>query len=367
MAIITFSDLYNGAINRAGQSTSDSTLVGYVKDWINYRYKQVASIGRWPWLQDSSTIRLIAEYTTGTVDCTTLTTAVTGTSTVWTKAMTERKFKFTDFEEIYNIAQWSSATSIVLADTYNGSTVDDGTYTIFKDTYLCPITWREIKSIEDLRNGKKLDFMQLRETREEHPSSYANNSDPTRYTAYETRDVTRIDFDNGSGTFTTLDIADCVNGDATTAYGNVVKVGSNYLYIQILYGTFKDNGTITGSDSGATASVNEPNGYTEGNIGGVLKLQFFPAPYRNILYNCTYIKKVVDLSEDTDEPLIPEDFRDILFNYAIADIWDFKREEEKSNKWMTIARGRELQMFNKYRHVMGNPRIRPAYPRVKYK
>ncbi|MFX0022196.1 MAG: hypothetical protein ACFE9S_07705, partial [Candidatus Hermodarchaeota archaeon] len=37
MAIITFSDIYNGAIVRCGQDTSDSTLVGYVKNWLNLR------------------------------------------------------------------------------------------------------------------------------------------------------------------------------------------------------------------------------------------------------------------------------------------------------------------------------------------
>ena len=176
MAIITFSDIYNGAIKRAAQDTSDSTLVGYVKDWINWRYKEVCSIGRWPFLQDTKTIRMLAEYTTGTVACTTLTTSVAGTDTVWTKAMTDRKFKFDTFEEIYRISQWSSATAIVLADTFNGSTIADGAYSIYQDEYLCPITWDEIKSIQDLRNGEALEFTQLREMRAETPASSPSDS-----------------------------------------------------------------------------------------------------------------------------------------------------------------------------------------------
>ena len=363
MAIITFSDIYNGAIKRAAQDTSDSTLVGYVKDWINWRYKEVCSIGRWPFLQDTKTIRMLAEYTTGTVDCTTLTTAVTGTSTVWTKAMTDRKFKFDDFEEVYRIALWSSATSITLADTYNGSTVDDGTYTIFQDEYLCPIDWREIKSIVDSRNGKKLDLKQLREVREENPVSSANGSDPNAYSILETRDVTRIDTDAQTGTF---QVDEIVDGGTSSAYGVIKKVGSDYLYIQILYGTFTDGETLTGATSSATTTVNEANGYTEGNIGGVLKVLFDPAPYRNVLYNCEIIRKPVDMSEDTDEPLIPEDFRDILFYYAIADIFDFKNRDQDRDRWAAKAQTRQIQMINKYRHVMGNPRIRPCYPRIKY-
>ncbi|MFX0022197.1 MAG: hypothetical protein ACFE9S_07710, partial [Candidatus Hermodarchaeota archaeon] len=354
------------AIVRCGQDTSDSTLVGYVKNWLNLRYKETCSLVRWPWLQDNQTIRMISEYTTGTVACTTLATSVTGTSTAWTKAMTDRKFKFTSFEEIYRIAQWSSATGITLADTYNGSTVTADTYTIFQDEYLCPIDWGMIKNIRDSRNGNKLEFIALNVLRADSPNSYPSNSDPDKYSILETRDVTRIDFDSGSGTFAINERVDCLNGDATTAYGNVKKVGSSYLYIQILYGTFKDNGVMTGSDSSATASVNEPNGYTEGNIGGTLKVIFDPAPYRNILYNCEIIKKPVDLSEDTDEPLIPEEFRDCLYYLTMADIYGYLQQKDNRDRWEDKGQIRITQMISKYRHLMDNPRIRPAYSRVKY-
>lgn len=366
MSIITFSDIYNAAINKTTQDTSDSTLVGYVKDWLNFRYKEVCSLARWPWLQDNQTIRMLAEYTTGTVDCTTLTTTVTGTSTVWTKAMTDRKFKFDDFDEVYRIAQWSSATSIVLADTYNGSTVDDGTYTIFQDEYLCPVDWQNIKNIRDLRNGRDLDFVALNILRDESPNSYPSESDPTKYSILETRDVTKINFDGGTGTFTVDERVDCLNGDATTAYGNIKKVESTYLWIQILYGTFKDNGVMTGSDSSATGAVNEPSGYTEGNVGGILKLIFDPAPYRNILYACEVIKKPVDLSATTDEPLIPEEFRDCLYYLTIADIYDYLKQPENRDRYESKGQLRIVQMISKYRHQMGNPRVRSAYSRIKY-
>jgi hypothetical protein len=72
------------------------------------------------------------------------------------------------------------------------------------------------------------------------------------------------------------------------------------------------------------------------------------------------------MSEDTDEPLIPEDFRDILFYYAMADIFDFKNRDQDRDRWAAKAQARQIQMINKYRHVMGNPRIRPCYPRIKY-
>lgn len=306
---------------------------------------------------------MLAEYTTGTVDCTTLTTSVTGSSTVWTKAMTDRKFKFEDFEETYRIAQWSSATSITLADTYNGSTIDDGSYSIFQDEYLCPIDWQDIKNIRDLRNNRDLEFIALNVLRDDVPNPYPSSSDPTKYSILETRDVTRIDVDSITGTF---QVDEIVNGGLSNTYGIVKKVGSNYLYIQILYGTFTDGETLTGATSGAITTVNEPNGYTEGNIGGTLKLIFDPVPYRNILYSCEIIKKPVDLSEDTDEPLIPEEFRDSLFYLVIADIYDDLKQSENRDRWETKGQSRIIQMISRYRHKMGNPRIMPVYPRVKY-
>lgn len=363
MSIITFSDIYNATINKTAQDTSDTTLVGYVKDWLNFRYKEVCSLARWPWLQDNKTIRMLAEYDTGTVDCTTLTTTVTGTSTVWTKAMTDRKFKFTDFEEVYRIAQWSSATSIVLADTYNGSTVDDGAYTIFQDEYLCPADWYTVKNIRDLRNGRDLDFVALNILRDDSPNSFPSDTDPTKYSILETRDVTKINVDTITGTF---QVDERIDGGSSGAYGNIKKAESSYLWVQILYGTFTDGETITGATSSATTTINEPNGYTEGNVGGVLKLIFDPAPYRNILYACEVIKKPVDMSATTDEPLIPEEFRDCLYYLTIADIYDYLKQPKDRDRYESKGQSRIVQMINKYRHQMGNPRFRSAYPRVKY-
>lgn len=363
MAIIEFQDIYDAALERTGQDTSDTTLVGYLKDWINFRYKEVCSMARWPWLQDNQTIRMLAEYTTGTVACTTLTTSITGTSTVWTKAMTDRKFKFNNFEEIYRIAQWASATGITLADTYNGSTVTADTYSIFQDEYLCSFDWADIVSIMDLRNGKKLERKQLREIREETPAPYPNDSDPTAFALFETRDITRIDVDNISGTFQADEIID---GGTSNAYGIIKEVGSDYLYIQILYGTFTDNEQLTGATSSATCDVNETSGYTEGNVGHSLKIVFDPPPYRNILYNCEVIKKPVELSGVWDEPLIPKEFRDILFYFAISDIFDYLKQPKDRDKWEVKALSRIMQMKAKYRQQMGNPRIRPAYSRIKY-
>lgn len=80
----------------------------------------------------------IADYTTGTVSVTTLTTAVTGSGTSWTTNMVGQWLNIPETtsnttsgdNEWYQIASVTNATSLVLNNQYQGQTVAGGTHTI---------------------------------------------------------------------------------------------------------------------------------------------------------------------------------------------------------------------------------------------
>lgn len=84
---------------------------------ITYNYKKKV-----PKLQN-------ADYTTGTISITSGAKAVTGSGTTFTAAMVGRYLMTTD-GFWYEIASYSSATSITLSAAYLGGTVSGGTYTI---------------------------------------------------------------------------------------------------------------------------------------------------------------------------------------------------------------------------------------------
>jgi len=335
----TFSIIYQDPMLLLGHSTSDTTLATYVKRWANRRYKRICAAYKWPFLKDVGVITTLAEYTTGTV-ATDGTTGITGTSTVWTQAMTGRKFKTDAFNEIYTIAQYSSGIGIVLDKAFNGDDETTGTYSIFQPSHLCDISWADILSIRQYRTPRKLRRISLNEYRSRYPDAEPQNADPLYYALNEIKNVTRINIDTVS---TKLDLNEIVSGGTSTAYGVIVGSYTDYLYVQILYGTFVDGETLT-DQSSHTATVDETDGYTEGNVGGMLNLLFWPVPYRAIRLDCDVILKAWDMSADDDEPLIPEDYRDAIIYGACADLAAYDTKQADQAKYEALYRERINQM-----------------------
>jgi len=359
----TFQNIYQDVLKRFGEDTSDTDLLSWVKSWINQRYKYVCGKKDWPFLTGPGVITTIAKYDTGTVDITEAGTTVTGTSTVWTKAMTGRKFKADAFETIFRIAKYTSTTSIELESTYNDDDVDDGDYEVFQDEYLCPENWRDILSIRDYRTGKELDKLSRRRFLGLHPVNNPSTSSPTEYCFFETRDVTKINIDPVS---TILVSGELVTGGTSTAYGKIVKSTKSFIYVEIFYGTFSDGETLT-DETGNTATVDEPDGYTEGNVGGMLRLVIYPAPYQAEKLDCDVVFKVYDMKAAEDEPLIPEEYRDILIFGACADLARNRGKLEESATFEALFMERTNRMAAELMasHKI-SPRIIPYGDRVSY-
>ena len=376
--INNFKDIYTAIMERAGVSTSDTSLIGYIKDWLNFRYFEICSIADWKFLHDVKTIRLLDKYDDEDVDITENTTALTGNDTAWTKDMTLRKIQFDDAEGIYTIARVASATSITLAETYNGDDIDDGGYDIFMDVYPCPYSWRDIVSIRDTEAGRVLEKKLLREMTAENPTMGVGTTNPTAWASHPQKRYTKIIVDtfNDSNTIADVDVGNWFSVATSGAYGWVMARGTDadsntWIIVDILYGTPADNQTITFySDVGTTATgitctVDEATGIQEGNVGDCLVIRFDPPPYQNRMYDVDVILKPTDLTLDYDEPLIPPDFRDILFYFALADLYNYKTDKVNSDKYEAKGMYRLMQMKSKYA-IEQRPRLRSAYARRKY-
>lgn len=59
----------------------------------------------------------------------------------------------------------------------------------------------------------------------------------------------------------------------------------------------------------------------------------WPPPYRKILIDLEYKKIVVELTNDSDTPLIPEHYRQILKHGAMADMYGKRDENNRQNFW----------------------------------
>lgn len=124
-------------------------VIPFTNNFPQYYYIYNDQLLLWPTpAEDGDTITInfkkrirdlsAADYTTGTVSVTTATTAVTGSGTAWTTNMAGRWLNIPQTasdttsgdDEWYQIASVASATSLTLANQYQGGTVTGGTYTI---------------------------------------------------------------------------------------------------------------------------------------------------------------------------------------------------------------------------------------------
>ena len=94
-----FKDLINDVEARL-VNTEQTTRV---KEWINQAQDEIQVFFDWPFLIKEKFLQTVAEHTTGTgtIGVTNGSTAVTGTGTSWTAAMTGRKFRITGDNEWY--------------------------------------------------------------------------------------------------------------------------------------------------------------------------------------------------------------------------------------------------------------------------
>lgn len=138
MPVLPFTELFEQAKLEVGDRATDTDTENYYKSLVNIVYTNLLPQVR-EWKAFVTTfddpIQVIGNYNTGTVDITSGSATVTGTSTVFTSAMVGRRFKVNGDDEVYIVETFTSTTVIVLNRTYNGTTVDDGNYEILDDLF----------------------------------------------------------------------------------------------------------------------------------------------------------------------------------------------------------------------------------------
>lgn len=137
MRRVPFSEMIEAAAKRARSLTDDDSYRNVYGDYVNVAYDQLGDEVAYLWdgQRETNYITLNEDYLTGTIAVTNNSTTITGTSTVWTSAMTDRKIKINGSDEIYTFT-YVSATSGTLDKAYLGDTDTSTTYVIWQEAYL---------------------------------------------------------------------------------------------------------------------------------------------------------------------------------------------------------------------------------------
>lgn len=134
LRIIPFSELVEKSQTLARDNSYSSR--DKFKGLINWAYTQeIPRKEDWTPLIASSSISCAAKYNTGTVSITAGDTSITGSGTVWTSGMTNRKIRINGNPNVYTFTYVSSTTGTVSPALSGDSNVSGAGYVIFDDDY----------------------------------------------------------------------------------------------------------------------------------------------------------------------------------------------------------------------------------------
>lgn len=134
-----FSQICDDVSDQIRLNSDQGSSRAVIKNAVNrvYRFKMMSRF-EYDWLRKTARITLTAPYQEGTVTITAGTTALTGSGTTWTAAMTGRKVIITGNENEYEFT-FVSATSATISPALSGSTnISGASYRIIQNVYDLP-------------------------------------------------------------------------------------------------------------------------------------------------------------------------------------------------------------------------------------
>lgn len=146
-------DVYNRVYTMLPKSAAIRANLHAVKQVLDF----IRGNWHWSFWESEGNITLTPQYITGTVTIAQGATAITGTGTTWTAAMTGRKIRIGTNED-YTFTYLSGTTGTI-SPAYAGTTVTAATYTIYQDTYSLASDCDSVIDVVDLTNKRVLEKM----------------------------------------------------------------------------------------------------------------------------------------------------------------------------------------------------------------
>ena len=342
-----FSTLY-ARVESLANVTNQRALI---KDAIQMGLYRATAVDL-PYLMTDGFITTIAPYTTGTANVTNGSTAVSGTTTVWTALMVGRKIRFGSDTAWYRIASRSGDTAIVLESAYQGTTNTAATYEIYKDEYKLPADMDVYKVMRQIQNGVALTDIENTAFDMALPIPTASG-DP----GYSILAGTKLD------TYATGTVSITVNLSALTGSGTswttVEGLGKgSKITIGVYVYTVKsvDSDTAITIYETAVATVSAGT-YSISLDNYIVQFEPYPDAARNIYFK--YQRLPFLLVGDVDVPDLPDQWHHILISAGLIWAWETKDKEE--SKIYEAIFGKQVQeMWRRVGHIS----VTRCYPKA---
>jgi hypothetical protein len=384
----TFDDILEAVREELQIGSSDTTALNRIRRDINIVYEEVVSENQWHWLTGHCQVQLPAVVTTGTASVTSGSATVTLTTAPGPSKL-GHYFSVEGYSEIYTIeSHTAGSTTVKLAVEYTGSTNATASYKIWTDKVALPTDCKETIKVRHDHYGVPLQKVGLQEYRDIVGMAPKAAGKPTTYCLGDYRDpsstssisslpaistrasaglVKTIVFASGIPTATVTKIT---NGEPVkwriSAAGDATYNGD--IYISSVSTTSVASDTITyvgraelqeSATSDSTLSISAID--AEETYDRYRELLVYPAINTSkTTLQVDYVRTVLPLENDTDEPLIPQADRVVLLYGALSRAWDRMRNEEMANKAYAKYTQKLAKMQGKLLDNFDKPKLAPS-------
>lgn len=266
----------------------------------------------WDFLLKDDALATVNEYTTGTISLTQGSATVTGSGTTFTSAMVGRRILPSGSTRSYKITAYSSSTSITIESVYEGSTISGVSYSIAKDTFNLP-RWiddpKRIYSITDRYNNQALTQI----SRQEADRKFGARNEIGQPKYYIPSSRVRTLYSTGTVSATSATFVITGSSTAWTSSGleafDVIQVGSYVYTIKSI-----DSDTQITTVESIVTTISASTAYVA--IQDRWTVELYPVPKNLYSYKVSALQLHPRLVNDTDVPLLPDNWHYILVKGA---------------------------------------------------
>jgi hypothetical protein len=307
--IKTFSDIINGAMEHARQSSTDTTLIQRLKRTINVRYLKVQAYAKWKWRKEERYLYVPSFYAGTSCTITNGTKSLTVANVITEEVArdwVDRKIIISSDKEIYRIAALQSYAScncvFILNQVYVSSTRTAVAFKVFQDEFAMDPDFSEFDDVVSFYQGKEVRrigpdrIMQMF-------NAYPNRQGKAQY-------VTTV----GAKTYPGVKLKHFV-------------LGQNF----------------------------------PGGLVSAKRARIFPAiSAEDYVLPITFVKKLQSLIEDDDKPIIPPDDVIILYYGAVADVYSYLKDPDETTRFEKHFEEKLTEMLVNNKEDDDRPRLQPS-------
>lgn len=190
--LTTFNDLYTDLINRVRENTGTTAATTIAKRYINVANQDIYLQGadKMPWVERRATIATHERYTTGTVTATRGSTALTGSGTLWNTNNADGvpnmraggRITFSGTQDVYAVTAVGSDTAATISPAFIGATESDLAYTYFEDEYALASDFARPLDLRTFDSGRTIKLIGRQDFRRLYPRNRIPSTRPRHAT-----------------------------------------------------------------------------------------------------------------------------------------------------------------------------------------